>query len=194
MDESRERRKVLLGVSGSIAAYKACEYARLLTSRGYQVRVVMSSAAQEFVSPLTFHALTGQAVCSDYFEGSEEQGIGHIEVADWADAMVVAPASADCIAKLAHGFADNCLLGAALATKAPVLVAPAMNVNMWENSATQANVTALRERGIQFVEPEEGDLACGWTGDGRLADPWEIFYATRRILSTHDFAESKVLT
>lgn len=187
-----EKRKVLLGVTGSIAAYKAVELARLLISWGHEVRVVMSESAQEFIAPLTFEAVTGQSVVTGFWEGDGSE-IEHIALADWADVVVIAPATADTIAKLAYGFADSPLTAICLATRAPLLVAPAMNVNMLEHPQTQANIQVLKGRRVQFVDPEEGALACGWQGSGRLADPMEIFYHTRRALSRNDLAGKQVL-
>jgi phosphopantothenoylcysteine decarboxylase/phosphopantothenate--cysteine ligase len=188
-----EKRNVLLGVTGSIAAYKAVEFARLLVSRGYEVRVVMSQSATKFVTPLTFQSVTGKAVITDMWESSAPENIEHIEVADWADVFVVAPATANMIAKIRYGHADSALLATALATKAPMLIAPAMNVNMYEHPATVENIQALKDRGVYFVDPEEGALACGWNGAGRLADLWDIFYHTRKILTVNDFLGKRVL-
>jgi phosphopantothenoylcysteine decarboxylase/phosphopantothenate--cysteine ligase len=166
--------KVALGVSGGIAAYKAAELVRLLQDRGLSVQVIMTRAAQEFVRPLTFAALSGEKVITDLFgAGAEEPNIDsaveHIAVAQSIDALVVAPATADVLAKFAHGEANDFLTTLFLATTAPVVVAPAMNVNMWENAATQANVETLRSRGVQVVSPDSGYLACGMIGPGRLA-------------------------
>jgi phosphopantothenoylcysteine decarboxylase/phosphopantothenate--cysteine ligase len=188
-----EKRNILLGVTGSIAAYKSVELARMFVSRGYEVRVVMSNAATKFVAPLTFQSVTGKAVMTDMWENNSPENIEHIESADWADVFVVAPATADFIAKLRYGHADSHILATALATKAPILLAPAMNVNMYENIATQENIEVLKKRGVSFVDPEEGALACGWNGQGRLADLWDIFYHTRRALINNDFANKKVL-
>lgn len=196
MNESGEKRKVVLGVTGSIAAYKAVELARLLVSWGYEVRAVLTKSAQEFIAPTTFQAVTGNPVVTTFWDDSEVSsagGIGHIELADWADVVVVAPATADCLARFAHGFADSPLSAVVLATKAPVLVAPAMNVNMWQHQATQKNLETLRSHGVEVVEPEEGALACGWNGAGRLADPQEIFYFVRRALSHQDFKGKRVI-
>ncbi|MBN8550054.1 MAG: bifunctional phosphopantothenoylcysteine decarboxylase/phosphopantothenate--cysteine ligase CoaBC [Deltaproteobacteria bacterium] len=193
MSESMERRRIVLGVTGSIAAYKAAELARILVSRGYEVRVVMTQSGMEFITPTTMQAVTGQPVVTDFWDKSEASGIGHIQLADWAEALVIAPATADVIAKLAMGFAESPLLAVALATKAPILVAPAMNMNMYSNPKTQENIEELRKRGVRFVDPEEGELACGWNGTGRLADPEEIFFHVRRILSPQDFAGKRVL-
>ena len=166
--------KVALGVTGGIAGYKAAELVRLLQDRGIRVQVVMTRAAQEFIRPLTFAALSGEKVITDLFgAGAEEPNIDsaveHIAVAQSIDALVVAPATADIIAKFAHGEANDFLTTLFLATTAPVVVAPAMNVNMWENAATQANVQTLKARGVRMVEPDSGYLACGMVGPGRLA-------------------------
>jgi phosphopantothenoylcysteine decarboxylase / phosphopantothenate---cysteine ligase len=168
--------RIALGVTGGIAAYKAAEITRLLQDVGVSVQVVMTRSAQEFVRPLTFAALTGQKVITGLFgpEGAEsvpnlDSAVEHIAVAQEIDALLVAPATADIIAKFANGVADDFLTTLYLATKAPVVIAPAMNVNMWEHPATQANVAQLRERGVRVVEPESGYLACGMVGSGRLA-------------------------
>jgi len=171
--------KIALGVSGGIAAYKAAEIVRLLQDRGVSVQVVMTAAAQEFVRPLTFAALSGEKVITSMF-GSEgdhanvESAIEHIAVAQAIDALLVAPATADTIAKFAQGIANDFLSTLYLATKAPVIVAPAMNVNMWEHPATQSNLEILRAWGVQIVEPGSGYLACGMVGAGRMAEPEEI--------------------
>lgn len=188
-----EKRNVLLGVTGSIAAYKSVELARILVSRGYEVRTVMTGSAQKFVTPLTFQSVTGKPVITDFWEQTGAENIEHIEIADWADVLVIAPATADVLAKLAHGYAETPLLAAALATKAPILAAPAMNVNMYEHESTQENMHTLRRRGVQFVDPEEGALACGWNGTGRLADPWDIFYHIRRALTVQDYVGKRIL-
>jgi phosphopantothenoylcysteine decarboxylase/phosphopantothenate--cysteine ligase len=193
MSEIRERRKVLLGITGSVAAYKAAELARLLIKRGYEVRCVMTEAASEFITPMLMESLTGAPVLTDVFEAGDDSQIGHIQIADWADAYVIAPATANIIARLAYGFAECPVSTVALATKAPILVCPAMNVNMWNNPVTLDNVDKLKARGVEFVDPEEGSLACGWEGSGRLADPWEIFHYVRRALSDHDFKGKRIL-
>ena len=164
--------KVLLGVGGGIAAYKSAELARLLMERGHEVQVVMTAAAQEFVRPLTFAALTGRKVLTDLF--AIENAIEHIAVAQDHEVLVIAPATADLMAKLANGLADDFLSTLYLAFTGPVVVAPAMNVNMWEHAATQANLEALRQRGHRLVGPDAGYLACGMTGAGRLTDPQAI--------------------
>jgi phosphopantothenoylcysteine decarboxylase / phosphopantothenate---cysteine ligase len=165
--------RIALGVTGGVAAYKSAELVRRLQQEQIDVQVVMTRTAQEFIAPLTFAALTGQKVITDLF-GEEapanvESAIEHIAVAQRIDALIIAPATADIIAKLAHGIADDFLTTLYLATTAPVILAPAMNVNMWEHVATRENVQTLRERGVSVVAPEEGYLACGMTGAGRLA-------------------------
>ncbi|HWG39216.1 MAG TPA: bifunctional phosphopantothenoylcysteine decarboxylase/phosphopantothenate--cysteine ligase CoaBC, partial [Candidatus Acidoferrales bacterium] len=179
--------KIALGVTGGIAAYKAAELVRLLQDRGVRVQVVMTRAAQEFVRPLTFAALSGEKVITDLFgAGAEEPNIDsaveHIAVAQSIDALVIAPATADVIAKLAHGEANDFLTTLFLATTAPVVIAPAMNVNMWENSATQANIQTLKTRGYTVVEPDSGYLACGMVGAGRLAANETIVKAVLKTL------------
>jgi phosphopantothenoylcysteine decarboxylase/phosphopantothenate--cysteine ligase len=179
--------KVALGVTGGIAAYKAAELVRLLQDRGIRVQVVMTRAAQEFVRPLTFAALSGEKVITDLFgAGAEEPNIDsaveHIAVAQAIDALVVAPATADVIAKFAHGEANDFLTTLFLATTAPVVIAPAMNVNMWDNAATQANIQTLKARGVNVVEPDSGYLACGMVGAGRLAANETIVMAVLKAL------------
>src|SRR3989440_7116181 len=180
--------KVALGVAGGIAAYKAAEIVRLLQDRGIRVQVVMTRAAQEFVRPLTFAALSGEKVITGMFAPGEEQqpniesAIEHIAVAQSIDALVVAPATADVLAQFAQGIASDFLTTLYLATTAPVVVAPAMNVNMWNHPATQANVEILRQRGVKIVEPGSGYLACGMTGSGRLAENEAIVAAVMEAL------------
>jgi len=164
--------KVLLGVGGGIAAYKAAELARLLMQDGHEVQVVMTAAAEEFVKPLTFAALTGRKVLTDLF--AIEAAIEHIEVARHHEVLVVAPATADLMARFAHGLANDFLTTVYLAFTGQVILAPAMNVNMWQHPATVANVEVLRKRGHRIVEPDAGYLACGMVGPGRLADPAAI--------------------
>ncbi len=191
--------KVLLGVSGGIAAYKSAEIVRLLQERGLSVQVIMTRAAQEFVRPLTFAALSGDKVITDLFGAAAEQpnvesAVEHIAVAASADALLVAPATADVLAKFAHGVADDFLTTLFLATKAPVVVAPAMNVNMWENPATQQNLDTLRARGVRVVEPGSGYLACGMIGPGRLAENELIVAVVLETLGvSEDFAGETVL-
>jgi len=191
--------RIALGVSGGIAAYKAAEILRLLQDRGVKVQVVMTRAAQEFVRPLTFAALSGEKVITDMFarEGGEpnvESAIEHIAVAERIDALLVAPATADILAKFANGIADDFLSTLFLATRAPVIVAPAMNVNMWSNPATQENLATLRSRGVRVVAPGSGYLACGMVGPGRLAENDAIVAATLEALgAAQDFAGQTVL-
>jgi phosphopantothenoylcysteine decarboxylase / phosphopantothenate---cysteine ligase len=191
--------KVALGVSGGIAAYKAAELVRLLQDRGVRVQVVMTRAAQEFVRPLTFAALSGEKVITDLFgDGAQEPNIDsaveHIAVAQSIDALVVAPATADVIAKFANGLADDFLSTLYLATTAPVVVAPAMNVNMWDNPATRENVSKLKGRGVRVVEPDSGYLACGMIGAGRLAANETILQAAMEVLgAARDLAGETVL-
>ena len=172
--------RVTVGVCGGIAAYKAAELVRALVRQQVEVHVVMTDAARKFVQPLTFAALTGHQVITSLWEGwdaegaGEQNGIDHIEEAQWCDALVVAPATANILAKFAHGIADDFLSTMYLATTAPVLVAPAMNVNMWNHVATQANLEVLRQRGVGVVEPGTGQLACGMVGAGRMAEPEAI--------------------
>jgi phosphopantothenoylcysteine decarboxylase/phosphopantothenate--cysteine ligase len=165
--------RIALGVTGGVAAYKAAELVRRLQQEQIEIQVVMTRSAQEFVAPLTFAALTGQKVITELFGGEApanvESAVEHIAVAQRIDALVIAPATADIIAKLAHGVADDFLTTLYLATTAPVIVAPAMNVNMWEHAATRQNIQTLRDRGVHVVQPDEGYLACGMTGAGRLA-------------------------
>ena len=191
--------KIALGVTGGIAAYKAAELVRLLQDRGIRVQVVMTRAAQEFVRPLTFAALSGEKVITELFgAGAEEPNIDsaveHIAVAQSIDALVVAPATADVIAKFAHGEANDFLTTLFLATTAPVVIAPAMNVNMWENAATQANIETLKGRGYTVVEPDSGYLACGMVGAGRLAANETILRAVLKALhAEQDLAGETVL-
>lgn len=191
--------RVALGVSGGIAAYKAAELLRLLQEHDLEVQVVMTAAACEFVSPLTFAALSGRKVITEVFseatgEANLESAIEHIAVAQSIDGLVIAPATADVLAKIAHGLADDFLTTLVLATQAPLVVAPAMNVNMWENAATRENLAVLRRRGIKIVEPEEGYLACGMLGAGRLASLESIVEAITASLGlAADFKGETVL-
>ena len=189
----RKKTKVVLGISGSIAAYKSAELARYLITHGCEVRVVMTDSAAKFVTPFTLEVITGKPVTNTFWNETESGAIGHIELADWADVLLIAPASADLIAKLSYGFAESPLLAVALATKAPVVVAPAMNVNMYDHPATIDNIMRLQQRGVHFVEPDSGPLACGWLGRGRLADQREIFLHLRRAVAPQDLAGKRVL-
>ena len=183
--------RIALGVSGGIAAYKAAELVRLLQDKGLDVQVVMTRSAREFITPLTFAALSGHKVITEMFgeaQGSSnvESAIEHIAVAQSIDAFVIAPATANVLAKMAHGIADDFLTTLCLATKAPLIVAPAMNVNMWEHTATQQNLETLRRRGVRVVNPDEGYLACGMTGAGRLASPECIAQAVFETLGLRE--------
>ena len=162
--------RICLGVTGGIAAYKAPELVRLLRQRGHELRVVMTAHALEFVSPLTLQALSGAPVRHELLAASAESEISHIELADWAQVFAVVPATANVLAKLAHGIADDLLTTVALATRAPLVIAPSMNVNMYRHQATQANLDTLAKRGARIVGPGEGELACGWIGEGRLVE------------------------
>jgi len=161
-------KSIVLGVTGSIAAYKAADLVSRLVKRGHEVRVVMTRDAAEFITPLTLQVLSRHPVTADLYDEKQSWHPGHIELADGADLLVVAPATANAIARFAHGLADDALGAIYLATRAPVLIAPAMNGKMWEHAATRANVALLRERGVTFIGPEEGLLACGYEGIGRL--------------------------
>jgi phosphopantothenoylcysteine decarboxylase/phosphopantothenate--cysteine ligase len=192
--------KIALGVSGGIAAYKAAEIVRLLQDRGIRVQVVMTRAAQEFIQPLTFAALSGEKVITDMFGAGAgehpniDSAVEHIAVAQSIDALLVAPATADVLAKFAQGMATDFLTTLYLATTAPVVVAPAMNVNMWEHPATQANLDILKKRGVHIVEPGAGYLACGMTGPGRLAENEAIVAATLEALgASQELAGETVL-
>jgi phosphopantothenoylcysteine decarboxylase len=170
-------RIILLGISGSIAAYKSAELASLLVKAGHQVHAIMTQHATEFITPLTLQTLTRHPVTVSIFDEKQSWHPGHIELADQADLLLLAPATANVLAKLAHGLADDALSSIALATEAPVWAAPAMNGKMWLHPATQQNFTTLRDRGVRFLGPEEGLLACGYEGIGRLWPVGEIFRA-----------------
>lgn len=184
---------VLLGVTGGIAAYKALELLRLLVKEGARVFTIMTRAATEFVGPLSFQALSGQAVRTEMFSPSQEGQIQHITLADMAQVAVVAPATANILAKMAHGLADDLLSTTLLAVRCPVVVCPAMNVNMYHHPATQGNLRILMERGVWIVEPEEGELACGWEGKGRLAEPDSILETLKCAVSPQDLSGEHVL-
>lgn len=167
-------RRIVLGVSGGIAAYKSCELVRRLRDLGAHVRVVMTENATRFVTPTTFQALSGEPVRMSLWDESAEAAMGHIELARWAERVLIAPASADLIARLAHGHADDLLTTLCLATAAPLYVAPAMNQQMWAHAAVQANVATLRTRGVHILGPAAGDQACGEVGSGRMLEPHEL--------------------
>jgi phosphopantothenoylcysteine decarboxylase/phosphopantothenate--cysteine ligase len=186
-------KKIVLGVTGGIAAYKAAELVRELVRSEAEVFVVMTHSAQAFITPLTFQTLSGNKVATELFSLIEESEIGHISLADRADLLVIAPATANTIGKIAGGIADDMLTTIVMATKAPVLLAPAMNVHMWENSICQENIQKLRGRGVHFIDPEAGKLACGYEGKGRLAEIPAIVEEVRSILSPRDLAGETLL-
>ncbi len=177
-------KRILLIVGGGIAAYKSLELVRRLKERGAQVRAILTSAGAEFVTPLSLSVLTEEKAFTDLFDLKDEAEIGHIRLSREADLIVVAPATADLIAKMAHGLASDLATAVLLATDKKVLVAPAMNVRMWQHAATKRNVATLRDDGIAFVGPEEGEMACGEFGPGRMAEPAEIIDAIASLLGT----------
>ena len=185
-----QHRRIVLGVSGGIAAYKAPDLVRRLRERGAEVQVVMTAGAQRFVTPTTFQAVAGREVRAELWDPAAEAAMGHIELARWADLILLAPATADLIARLASGRADDLLATLVLATDAKVALAPAMNRLMWAHPATQANIAILRHRGVEVLGPGRGAQACGETGDGRMLEPLEIVSGVERLLSA---AESTVL-
>jgi phosphopantothenoylcysteine decarboxylase/phosphopantothenate--cysteine ligase len=187
------QRRVLLAVTGGIAAYKAPELVRALVRAGHAVRCAVTRNAERFVAPLVLQTLSGESVRSDLFDPEQEGRIDHIALADWAEVVVVAPATADVLAKMAHGVADDLVTTLLLATRAPVVAAPAMNVNMWEHPATRANVALLRARGVRLVGPEAGALACGWEGLGRMSEPAAIAAEVERALAAPTLAGEVVV-
>lgn len=182
MAETWKDKRIVLGVTGSIAAFKAAELASTLSQQGALVDVVLTPEAQKFVGALTFAALTHRPVVTDLWQEDQPDRPTHIELADAADLLLIAPATAHTIAQMAAGLAPEALTAIYLATKAPVLVAPAMNGKMWAHPATQANVKILQNRGVKFVDPAEGLLACGYEGKGRLAPTGEIVAAALKLL------------
>jgi phosphopantothenoylcysteine decarboxylase / phosphopantothenate---cysteine ligase len=186
-------KKIVLGVTGGIAAYKAAELVRELVRSGAEVFVVMTRGAQEFITPLTLQTLSGNKVAAELFSLVEESEIGHISLADRADILVIAPATANIIGKIAGGIADDMLSTVVMATQAPVLLAPAMNVHMWENPITQENIQKLRARGYHFIDPEAGELACGYEGKGRLAELPAIVEEVQTLLSPKDYSGETLL-
>ena len=186
-------KEIVLGVTGGIAAYKAAEFVRLLVKKGAHVHVVMSQNAKEFVTPLTFQTLSGNPVVTDPFALLEDSQIGHIALADLAELIVILPATANIIGKIANGIADDFLSTMVMASKAPVLFVPSMNVNMWENKALQKNVQTLIERGYHFMEPGEGELACHWYGKGRLAELDEVMEKAEDLFSKKDLKGESIL-
>jgi phosphopantothenoylcysteine decarboxylase/phosphopantothenate--cysteine ligase len=177
-------KNILLGVTGGIAAYKAPDLVRRLRERGAEVQVVMSRGAQQFITPMTFQAVSGRPVRTDLWDEAAEASMGHIELARWADLVLIAPTTADTLSKLAAGLAGDLLSTVCLATEAPLVLAPAMNRQMWANPATQSNLEILRARGVQILGPGEGDQACGETGAGRMLEPLEIAEAVAALAGT----------
>jgi phosphopantothenoylcysteine decarboxylase/phosphopantothenate--cysteine ligase len=186
-------KRILLGITGGIAAYKSADLVRRLRAAGASVRVVMTRAACEFITPLTLQALSGQPVRTDLLDPSAEAAMGHIELARWADAVLVAPASADFMAKLVHGRADDLLSTLCLASSAPLALAPAMNHVMWTNAATQGNVGVLRARGVHLFGPGQGDLACGESGPGRMLEPEQLLAQVAGLFETGLLVGTRVL-
>lgn len=177
-----EEKRILLGVSGGIAAYKSPDLVRRLRERGARVQVVMTAGASKFVTAMTFQAVSGRPVREDIWDRRAEAAMGHIELARWADMLLVAPASADFLARHAAGMADDLLSTLCLASEAPLIVAPAMNQQMWIHPATQANCSALATRGVRFLGPAEGDQACGEVGPGRMLEPADIATRLEKII------------
>ncbi len=188
-----ETQTIIVGVTGGIACYKAVELIRLLVQDGFSVRVIMTRGAMEFVTPLTFQTLSGHPVSSETFNLTQESEIGHINLADSADLFVIAPATANVIGKIAAGIADDLLTTVLMATRAPVLIAPAMNIHMYENSVLQENIRKLRRVGYYVLEPAEGYLACGYEGKGRLPEPQTIRDEIHRLLKKKDLLGEKLL-
>jgi phosphopantothenoylcysteine decarboxylase len=181
-----DQKTVVLGVTGSIAAYKSAELASLLIKQKHNVFVVMTNDAVEFITPLTLQTLSKNPVTTSFYDEKENWRPGHIELADNTDLLLIAPATAHVIAELAHGLANHPLTAIALATRAPVLIAPAMNGKMWEHAATQENVEKLKSRGVEFIGPEAGMLACGYEGVGRLWKVDDIAFRAEFLLRRHD--------
>ena len=184
---------IVLGVSGGIACYKAVELVRLLVREGFTVRVIMTREAMEFVTPLTFQTLSGHPVATEIFSLTQESQIGHINLADQADLFVLAPATANLVGKLAAGIADDLLTTVLMATRAPLLIAPSMNIHMYENPILQENIRKLKRVGYHFMEPVEGYLACGYEGKGRLPEPQDIVEAIQGLLKKKDLTSERLL-
>jgi len=193
MVSDRKKMTAVVSVTGGIACYKAVELVRLLVKDGFAVRVIMTHGAREFVTPLTFQTLSGNPVATDTFDLTQESEIGHINLADSADIFVIAPATANVIGKIAAGIADDLLTTVLMATKAAVLIAPAMNIHMYENPILQENIRKLRRVGYHFIEPAEGFLACGYEGKGRLPEPGNILAEIQRLLRKKDLADERLL-
>src|SRR5712691_10052248 len=185
-EKTKKQKMIVLGVTGSIAAYKAAELASLLVKQGHDVFVVMTKDASEFITPLTLQTLSQNPVTTGFYDEKQSWHPGHIALADRADLLVIAPATAHLIAELAHGLAGHPLAAIALATRAPILLAPAMNGKMWEHRATQENVEKLRACGVEFIGPEEGMLACGYEGLGRLWKVNDIAFRAEFMLARQD--------
>jgi phosphopantothenoylcysteine decarboxylase / phosphopantothenate---cysteine ligase len=188
-----ENKRILLGITGSIAAYKSADLARRLKESGAEVQVVMTRAATDFITPLTMQALSGKPVFLNLLDADEEASMGHISLARWADVIAIAPASANFIARLAHGVADDLLSTLCLASKGPIAVAPAMNQLMWANAATQENVTTLKQRGIHIWGPGQGDQACGETGLGRMLEPGQLVELVTGVFQPRTLTGVRVL-
>jgi phosphopantothenoylcysteine synthetase/decarboxylase len=186
LDMTANTKTIVLGVTGSIAAYKSAELASLLVKQGHEVFVVMTRDAAEFITPLTLQTLSKNPVTTSFFDEKESWRPGHIDLADRANLLLIAPATANVIAELAHGLAAHPLAAIALATRAQILIAPAMNGKMWEHPATQENVATLKSRGAEFIGPEEGMLACGYEGGGRLWKVDEIAFRAEFLLARQD--------
>lgn len=184
---------IILGITGGIAAYKAAELTRLLIKAGAKVHVIMTRGAAEFVTPLTFQTLSKNPVHTDIFSLTQEADVGHISLADRADLFVIAPATANIIGKIANGIADDLLTTSVMATKAPVLLAPAMNCNMYDNPIVQGNMEKLKKYGYHFIDSETGELACGYEGKGRMAEPSDILEEIETILSPKDLKGERIL-
>lgn len=182
MNDNIKDKNIILGIGGGIAAYKCCELVRLLVKEGGIVHCIITKAGTQFVTPLTLQTLSGNPVHTDMFELMQEKEIGHISLADKADMVIVAPATADLIAKVSCGICDDLLTTVICATKSPVAFAPSMNVNMWDNPITRENVARLRKYGYHIIEPADGDLACGCKGKGRLPEPAELVKEINAIL------------
>ena len=193
MATAANQRRIVLGVTGGIACYKAVDLVRLLVKTGYRVQVIMTRGAVEFVTPLTFQTISGNPVATETFNLTQESEIGHINLADSADLFVIAPATANVIGKFANGIADDLLTTVLMATQAPVLIAPAMNVHMYENPILQENLRKLRRLGYHVMEPAEGFLACGYEGKGRLPDAEKIAEAIGGLLKNRDLGGEKLL-
>ena len=186
-------KEIVLGVTGGIAAYNAAEFVRLLIKAGANVHVVMTKNAQEFIKPLTFQTLSGNPVTTDLFSLIEDEKIGHIALADLAQLIIILPATANIIGKIANGIADDFLSTMVMASRASVLFVPSMNVNMWENKILQKNIETLLGRGYHFIEPGEGELACHWYGRGRLAELTEVMEKVEDLLALKDLRGEKIL-